>query len=193
MKPLVITGAPGTVTSYTGQRNNPRRVDDAGGTPTRQKTVHLLLDVTDARFRQPLLAIFPGSDFLIKAMAEDPKCPAAVLTMAKKLADVSVLITAVDGDDVFPAQVCKVSGKPTLRIDAGAKKVEMPVVIRATLNRDIIRRIDDMLGADAVINVQTAQSDVEDALPDGEGQAPKPKKKKADKVSVPIVDEPKAA
>lgn len=188
MTTIEIKGAPCTIVKYSGDRKNPRKADGEGGSPVRAKTVELMLDVSDERFRMPLLAVFPGADLLISALAgEEPECPASVLTMARTLGDVAVLVSVgQDGEmeEVFRGAVCKVVGKPSLRIAAGAVKVEMPFRVRMPIARDVIQRIDDATGADCMVNIVTVPDE------DREAPAEKPKRsrKSKDKVSVPVAD-----
>lgn len=179
-----ISGVPGTITEAKRKSGASRRMDDDHA-PTHERTVSCLLDVSDERFRLPLLALFPGCDFLARSMAQEEGGSAAVLRMAKKLPEVSVVCADASGAEVFRAQVARPRGKPELRIAAGAERMEVPIALVVSLPREAVQRVDDAVGVDLVFNVAVAQPDLPAPAADGDIKAPR-KRKKGETVTVEV-------
>lgn len=188
MSTFALSGVPGTIISCEFNAKQARKADDVGQQPARLKTVTLLLDVSDERFMLELLKIFPGLDFTTKAMGSAEQAGAAQVRVEKKLPEISIFVGDVEGKEVLKAEVARTKGKPTLRISAGARKLQMPLTISAGLPRSTVQKIDDYIGADVLVNVAILQSDLDDAVVDSGEQSPK-KGKAKEKTSVPVVDD----
>lgn len=175
-----ITGAPGTIDEAKRRKGGTRKVDDAGGAaPVHERVVSCLLDVSDDRFRLPLLELFPGCDVVAKSMGNKEIHPSGcTMRVGRKMPEIAVVCSDVQGNAIFEVQVARVKNKPELRISSGGVKMEMPLKIAVTLPRAAVQKVDDAVGVDLVFNVVVVQSDIEDE--------PKRKKKGGDKIAVEV-------
>jgi hypothetical protein len=153
-----IVGAPARVVSFSGKEQAIRKANDEGAAlPPRVVSFVLSLSIE-------LAALFPGIDFLIRAMAGDENAIAQDCKRHRALGDVTVKLTAADGSEVLSV-VAKTKGKPVARIAARGERVEVPIAVECSLTDEqflVVAR--HYLGADVVASIATTQLDIGDVI-----------------------------
>lgn len=182
-----IMGVPGTIDESKRKRGATRKAD-GDHAPTHERTVTLLLDVSDDRFRLPLLELFPGCDIMAKSMGNTELFPSAgTMRMQRALPELSVVCADTAGVEVFKVDIARMKNKPELRIGKGGARIEMPVKLSLSVPRAQVGVIDDAVGVDLVFNVRAVQMTIDDhaAAP----STPPEKRARKSKTQVPIVDD----
>jgi hypothetical protein len=177
-----LKGVPGTIEESRKRRGAKKRTPDSGAAPVAERTIEMLLDVSDDRFANTLRTLFPACNMMAKEMGDD--YPAAKLSMAKKLPEVAIVCTTPDGDLIFSAEIARTQGKPELRIAAGGERMEMPLKVKCALAPEAVKNVDDAVGVDLIFSMTVVQGD----LIDDTAASPKRGRKKDEKVSVPLTD-----
>ena len=131
-----ISEAPARIASFSGKEQNVRKENDDGAAlPPRLVSFVLVLAMDASNHEQELAALFPGIDFLIRAMAAtEDDAVAQDCKRHRPLGDVTVKLRDAQGVDVISLVGAKTKGKPVARIAARAERVEVPVKIECSLN-----------------------------------------------------------
>lgn len=160
-----IVDAPARVVSFSGKEQAIRKANEEGAPlPPRVVSFVLSLSMDAAGHEIELAALFPGIDFLIRAMAGDESAVAQDCKRHRALGDVTVKLTAADGSEVLSV-VAKTKGKPVARIAARGERVEVPVAVECSLTDDQFLTIArHYLGADVVASIATTQLDIADVI-----------------------------
>lgn len=160
-----IVGAPARVVSFSGKEQSIRKANEEGAAlPPRLVSFVLSLSMDAAGHEIELAALFPGIDFLIRAMAGDENAVAQDCKRHRALGDVTVKLTAADGSEVLSV-AARTKGKPVARISARGERVEVPIAVECSLtDEQFLAVARHYLGADVVASVATTQLDIADVI-----------------------------
>ena len=162
---FVIQDAPARIVSFSGKEQMVRKANEDGAAlPPRLVSFVLSLTVEAKEHEMELAALFPGIDFLIRAMAGDENAIAQDCKRHRALGDVTVKLTAADGSEVLSV-VARTKGKPVARIAARGERVDVPIAVECSLTDEqflVIAR--HYLGADVTASIATTQLDIADVI-----------------------------
>lgn len=162
---FVIQDAPARIVSFSGKEQTVRKANEDGAAlPPRLVSFVLSLTVEAKEHEMELAALFPGIDFLIRAMAGDENAIAQDCKRHRALGDVTVKLTAADGSEVLSV-VARTKGKPVARIAARGERVDVPIAVECSLTDEqflVIAR--HYLGADVTASIATTQLDIADVI-----------------------------
>lgn len=160
-----IVGAPARIVSFSGKEQAIRKANEEGAAlPPRLVSFVLSLSMDAESHEMELAALFPGIDFLIRAMASDENSIAQDCKRHRSLGDVTVKLTAADGSEVLSV-VARTKGKPVARISPNAESVEVPIAVECSLtDEQFLAVARNYLGADVVASIATTQLDIADVI-----------------------------
>jgi hypothetical protein len=164
---FVISEAPARIASFSGKEQSVRKDNDDGAAlPPRLVSFVLVLAMDASNHEQELAALFPGIDFLIRAMAAaEDDAVAQDCKRHRPLGDVTVKLRDAQGVDVVSLVGAKTKGKPVARIAARAERVEVPVTIECSLTDDqFVAVARHYLGADLTASIASSQIDIADVI-----------------------------
>ena len=191
-----IEGAPARIVSFAGKEQSVRKANEEGAAlPPRLVSFVVSLTMEAKEHEMELAALFPGIDFLIRAMAGEEAAVAQDCKRHKSLGDVTLKLVDQDGEEVL-AVVAKTKGKPVARIAAHGKSVEVPICVECSLtDEQFLGVARHYLGADVTCSIGTTQLDIADVIEstavqyDDEQTKPKRSTTKRKKVTVSLEPE----
>lgn len=161
-----INKAPARITSFAGKEQAARKsCDEAESLPPRVVSFVVSLTISTKENEQELAELFPGIDFLIRAMAGSEIDIAQDCKRHKSLGEVTIKLSDEDGEEVLSLASVKTKGKPVARIAPRGDHVEVPISVECSLTDDQFMTVArQYLGADVVASVCSTQMDIADVI-----------------------------
>lgn len=160
---MKFANVPAVITRYTSEKIEPKG-GEGGAETQRVRDVVVRLTLTDPKFEGVIDDVFPGARHMIKAAAGkndgENKASAFNIVMARTLPPLSVRMRNMLDDEVLSTINVKAAGKPTLRVSAGVKAIEMVIHFACVLPPEMVKAIEEHLSADLILDMHVTSPEL---------------------------------